>query len=281
MPSKEPPGPLPDLPALQSDARLDFTVAGIDHGTWFTRLHADGMDVLAQLEDMGYRSGKDLSLSQEPVEGLPYRPASFRVAFAAWAEFGYLPAVPDRHTVENWPWILPGNEVLPYGLGRTAIPGREKARDEKRGHIEAYIDTGDEAYIHALGLADDPLAKMVEALLGRRTLFWTTNYTNVGQTPQLPAGSVVDTRCLFDGAGVHPLCSPLPDALTPIVVPHALRQEASIDIALTGSFDELVMLVNTDPLCSRLSIGQCRAMVREMASATSRWIKNPRLLEFT
>ena len=268
------------LAGAPADAQLDFVVAGIDHGTWFTSLRADGMDILARLDALGYRRHADELLTQERPEPLPYSPASFRIAFLAWREFGHLPAVPDRHTVENWPWVLPGDGNLPYGLRPTTIPAREEARDKKRQLIENYLDGGDEAHIEALGLADDPLAEMVEALLGRRRLFWTTNYTNLGQTPQLPAGSVVDTRCLFDGAGVHPLCSPLPEALMPIVLPHALRQETSIDIALTGTFSELVTLVNTDPLCSRLSIGQCRTMVREMLSATRKWIKNPRLLEF-
>ena len=65
-----------------------------------------------------------------------------------------------------------------------------------------------------------------------------------------------------------------------LVLPQVLRQEAIIDIALTGSFDELVALITTDALCSRLEMGSCRVMVRQMLEATAEWIGNPRLLDF-
>jgi len=59
-----------------------------------------------------------------------------------------------------------------------------------------------------------------------------------------------------------------------------LRQEAVIDIALTGTFGELVALVYGDPLCCRLQPGQCRALMRELLEAIRACITNPKLLDF-
>jgi alpha-galactosidase/6-phospho-beta-glucosidase family protein len=73
----------------------------------------------------------------------------------------------------------------------------------------------------------------------------------------------------------------MPNILKTMVLPQVLRQEAILDIALTGSFDELVALMTTDPLCSRLPMGKVREMVRDMVTAEKQWIQNPRLLEFT
>jgi len=53
-----------------------------------------------------------------------------------------------------------------------------------------------------------------------------------------------------------------------------------IEVVLRGNFDEFVALVITDPLCSRLSIGDCRQMMKELLLANRAFITNPRLLEF-
>ena len=72
----------------------------------------------------------------------------------------------------------------------------------------------------------------------------------------------------------------MPPVLVALVAPHVVRQEAIIDIALTGTFDELVALTMTDPLCCRLKVGQCREMVGEMVQANKDLIPNPRLLPY-
>ena len=124
------------------------------------------------------------------------------------------------------------------------------------------------------------MVTVIEALEGHRSFLFGSNYRNQGQIPQLPADAVVETRVRFDGAGVHPLASPMPAVLVPYVLPIVLRQEAIIDIALTGAFDELVALVAGDPLCSRLAVGDCRRMMQELMEANRPWIQNPKLLEF-
>ncbi len=72
---------------------------------------------------------------------------------------------------------------------------------------------------------------------------------------------------------------PMPGVLQTTVLPHVIRQEAVTDIAMQGTFDELVALVQTDPLCSSLPMGACRLMVRDMLAANGKWIQNQRLLE--
>ena len=46
---------------------------------------------------------------------------------------------------------------------------------------------------------------MIESLCGHKSFLYTANYMNIGQIPGAPEGAVVETRCLFDAAGVHPL----------------------------------------------------------------------------
>jgi len=258
--------------------QAEYTTAGIDHGSWFIRLTAGGVDVLARLREMGFctdaEGGADIPSDNPDVRRM-------HAAFALWRLLGYLPAINDRHHVENVPWFLPGQvEPLPYGVARTFIEEREAGRRERRGKLETYVNTGDDAALAALGHGDDPLVASIESLTGHRALTLGANCRNDGQIDALPRGAVVETRCRFDGAGVHPFTSPLPPVLQPIVLPIVLRQEQMVDIALHGSFDALVALIATDPLCSRLPFAQCLRMVREMLEANRPLIQNPRLLAF-
>jgi alpha-galactosidase/6-phospho-beta-glucosidase family protein len=263
------------------DSRLDYVVTGINHGSWFINLFADGLDVLQRLKEMGCYRSDDRIPSQVHLEDFLGEMGGFRAALAIWREIGYLPAIGDRHIVENWPWFIVSQDgAIPFGIQRTPISQRKRWMKEKHDKLAHYAQTGNEAVLGDLGHGDDPICEVVEALSGYRSFLYTTDYVNIGQITGLPEEAVVETRCLFDAAGVHPLASPLPDLLKPLVLPHVLRQEAIIDIALHGTFNELTALVLTDPLCSRLLMGQCRSMIKEMLLANQSLIQNPRLLEF-
>lgn len=266
---------------LPSSARLDFTVTGIDHGSWFTRLYADGIDILQRLKDLGYYRNDDHLPSKVVTDDPMAEAAKSRAIFAIWKEIGYLPSIADRHAVENFPWFLVNESgQLPFQIKRTFIHERQDRMNRRHRKLEEYVQSKDENVFGDLGHGDDPVREVIESLCGFRSFLWTSNYMNVGQIPSLPEGAVVETRCLFNQAGVHPLCSPMPDILNALVLPHVSRQEAIIDIALKGSFDELAALVSTDPMCCRLPIGKCRDMMQAMVSANSSYIQNQRLHTF-
>lgn len=266
--------------ASPAKARLDFTVTGIDHGSWFTRLYADGMDVLEELKKKGYwRSDDKLPANvkfNDPLMGY----CSSRAVFAVWREIGYMPAISDRHMVENHPWfvIRDRDADLPFSIKRTPIAERGKmsaaARDRHRSYLDGKTDTEGFA-----GHGNDPIGRTVESLCGRDRFLLAANVPNIGQIPGVPDGAVVETRCLFDAAGAHPLVSPMPAILKALTLPHILRQEAVIDIALGGDFDQLAALMTTDPLCCRLPLGTCRNMARELVRANRPFLANRRILD--
>jgi len=263
-----------------SDLEVNYVATGIDHGSFFLRLSAGDVDVLERLEDLGFRSSEE----QQDFADVPSEYASIvehhRAGFAIWRELGYLPSIGDRHMVENLPWFIVGRSGdLPYGVERTFMPRRREDADRARERLEQYAASEDDSVLGALGHGDDPVVAAIESLEGHRSLLWGANCPNVGQIAELPLGAVVETRCRFDGSGVHPLPAPLPPLLAALIAPQVYRQEAAIDIALSGTFDDLVALVLTDPLCSRLDLAQCRGMVREMVRATETWIRNPALLD--
>jgi alpha-galactosidase len=268
------------LASASPDSRMDYTVTGIDHGSFFTSLYADGIDVLQRLKEMGYYRSDDkipaTLKADDPLADMSW----FRANFAIWREIGYLPSVADRHSTENWPWFIPNDSPeLDFEIPRTNVADRVRWRNQKKQQLEEYIETQDEKALGHQGHGEDPMRTVIEGLLGHNMFVYTGNYMNVGQIPDLPLGSVVETRCLYDRAGVHPFCSTMPDVIKTVIYPHVLRQEMIIDIALDGTLDDLVALVQTDPLCSRLKMGQAREMVKEMLLANRPLIRNQRLFE--
>ncbi|MBT6147484.1 MAG: hypothetical protein HOH74_18750 [Gemmatimonadetes bacterium] len=274
---------LAGLAGFDDKSRLDYSVTGIDHGSWFTSLYADGVDVLQRLEEMGYRRSDGLLPGEVDTIDPKAGHASTRAGFAVWREIGYMPSLNDRHIVENWPWFVARDSAtddLPFSLVRTSVEERRQQLAKREGDLQDLVSAEDPQRLASLGHGDDPLVTVMEALSGHGDFLWGSNYRNIGQIPGFPEEAVVETRCQFDAAGVHPLSSPMPGVLQSLVLPHVLRQEAIIDIALEGTFDELVALVMTDPLCCRLRMGETREMVQQMLEATRQWIRNPRLLEF-
>jgi alpha-galactosidase/6-phospho-beta-glucosidase family protein len=263
------------------NCEFSFSCTGIDHGSFFLSLYADGVDILAKLKEMGFCRGNGKLPGTVQTEDPMAKAVTNKIIFEIWYTLGYLPTVADRHIIENYPnYLVSETGRLRPDIKRTSIADRQKRLAQCRALLEKYIANKDSASLAALGQISDPVVKVIEALCRYRTFLLCSNYMNVGQIPQLPAGAVVETRCVFDAAGVHPLCSPMPDILKPIVAPHVWQQECSIDIILNGSFNDFVSLVMTDPLYSGLSIKKCREMTKEMLDANKTFIKNPRLLEF-
>lgn len=266
---------------LPASTRIDFINTGVDHHSYFINLYADGQDVLEILRHKGFfRPDGILPDKVETVDPLAEN-AINRAIFAIWYDLGYLPSIPDRHSVENYSnFILNDTGVLPYGIKRTSIKDRIGFYGKAHSAITNYIEKQGKDGVGSLGHGDDPVVKVIEALYGKESFIWCSNYKNIGQIPDLPANSIVETRCLFDKTGVQPLVSPMPDILKSLVLPQAYRQEAILDIAINGTFDQLIGVVMSDPLCSRLLPGKVREMMKEMLTVNKQYIKNPYLLEF-
>ena len=202
---------LAEIAGAPSGSQADYTVTGIDHGSWFTRIAAGNLDVMQRLKEMGYYRSDDRlpdqALTEDPHIGLV---SGMRAGFAIWRELGYLPSIWDRHTVENWPWFLAGdNAGLPFGIQRTSTETRRRSQESAAQPLHTYLDSGDESSLGWHGPGDDPIVTLIEALSGYRTFVWGANYTNIGQIPELPANAVIELAACLVVLGfipITPLC---------------------------------------------------------------------------
>ncbi len=93
--------------------------------------------------------------------------------------------------------------------------------------------------------------KFIAALHGAGSLTEVFNCPNVGQISNLPLESVVETKCLVDSTGVHPIAAgALPPILESLVRPVSIRQELYMEAAMTGDAQLLRAALATDPLVS-------------------------------
>jgi len=245
-----------------------FTNAGIDHCAWFTRFQIDGRPALDLLLEQGI--SKWLAMPADEAEKDPLFGDLFgvRCGIELGLNLNALPAIQDRHLVEFFPgYINSEDTIAERGLVRTSIADREANGAAARKRIERILASKEAPDPFQ---TNDDVAGWIAALSGGPFLEDNLNAVNRGQVPQLPEGAVVETRGILDGAGEHPLVSPLPHQLEAIVRPHALREELTVDAALEGSVDKALAVVTSDPLLS--DTRHARPMLDEMLAATNQWL---------
>lgn len=249
---------------------LHFVNTGLDHCAWFTTLEVDGRPALETLRAIGLEAWLQLppeEARQDPVFGPLY---GFRCGFLLAPLVDALPAISDRHLTEFFPWFQRGDGLEKYGLERTTIEEREQAVVAGQTRL-ARLLAGEEPLPPPVSeQAADNLANWMIALAGGMTVEDNVNAPNTGQVPQLPQGAIVETRGVLDGAGVHPLTSPLNPPLEAILRPCALREELTVEAAVEGNFDKALAVLTLDPLLQ--DFNQARPLLEELLAATREWL---------
>jgi len=250
---------------------VQFTTAGIDHCPWLLDLKIKGRDGIQMLRERGLCSANiDSSAIAQTRDSHLNIFTGTRAGFALWSQVGQLPGIGDRHMVENFGCFITSKEQMErFGIIRTSIDDRRKGQAACRERVKKLIGSPEGLTIpdtHA------PVIQMVDALEGRQDYLTTLNVENTGQIPELPLRANVETLCFIDRNGVHPLSigKPLPKSIDAIVRPHILRQEGTIEAALSGDFEHAVGLLASDPLIKNIT--DARAMLKEMLIRTREYV---------
>ena len=253
-----------------------YVNTGIDHCSWFTKFVVNGKCAQKMLIDKGvdkWLAKSPEEAQKDPVFGKLF---SFRCGFMLWRQFGALPAIGDRHITEFFPTFLRGmDNVKKYGLVRTTIPEREQYYKNGRARVERVLSGEDKLEFREASdvvgeRQSDDIGAWIVALEGGRVIDDNLNAPNLGQVAQLPAGAIVETRGLLDGAGYHPLASPLPQQLIPVVLLHVVREELTVEAALEGSFEKALAAMASDPLLN--GVETARPMLEELLAANKDWL---------
>ncbi|MGM9550620.1 MAG: hypothetical protein ACI3V5_12375 [Faecousia sp.] len=249
--------------------------SGINHFTWITEAKYQDIDLLALLPEFmdrfyedGYYEGSDrFAFRTDPFA------YGNKVKLDLYRRYGALAAAGDRHLAEfvSNLWYLKDPEtVRDWQFGLTTVDYRERQQAER---VAETMELASGAKPFPLQKSAEEAADLLKALLGFHTIVSNVNYPNRGQMPQMPLGSIVETNCVFSNNQVKPVVSrELPVAAANLVY----RNCANIDTTYQGIKERDLNLIFSafvnQPLCSSLTVAQCRELFREMCCNTRAYL---------
>ncbi len=253
---------------------------GVNHFTWITEANYDGRDMLAVLPEFiekFYEKGYCEHLGVEPDDFRedPFRYGS-KVKMDLFRRFGVLAAAGDRHLVEfmDRSWYLKNKadaESWLYHL--TTVGYRKQDRINKINQSQRIADGEEEIKVVK---SDEEVVELMKALLGLiPPIVSNANTLNVGQMAGMPAGSVVETNCVFSRNSVKPIVAkPLPGDVNALVLRNAQNIENAYNGIKNRDFRQIFEAFVNQPLCSGLALSDARELFVRMVKATDNYLRD-------
>jgi alpha-galactosidase len=183
--------------------------------------------------------------------------------------FGIIAAAGDRHLAEFCPpsWYLRNPELVErWQFGLTPVSWRIMRREELKQKSEAYR-SGTEALVPEK--SGEEGLRQIRALLGLGNLVTNVNLPNLGQMPDFPMGSVVETNALFSRDNVRPVfAGSLPNPLTNLALQHVENQKEIVQAAIERDLGKAFRVFLNDPQIRTLSREQAQELFNEMTEKT-------------
>jgi alpha-galactosidase/6-phospho-beta-glucosidase family protein len=262
---------------------LELTVTGVNHLPIITAVDAAGADGLAQLTEVvsdRARLAEPLPAWLPELPGHGPRPqggwtkadlvAINQVKLELFARFGALPGAGDRHVVEFFPGFLTEDSEWGkrWGVELTSIEDRQRDEATYRSRTERLL-----AATELPGPSGELVAPLLDSLVTGTRRTFPANLPNVGQSPDLPPGVVVESICAADGTGVQ---AQGPVSAPPLLAEWLRRvsasQELTVQAALTGDRSLVLAALLADPLAGRMDFERLDQMASELLAATEPWL---------
>lgn len=253
---------------------------GVNHFTWITEANYNGRDMLKLLPEFiekfyekGYCERTDVS-----PDGFRDDPFLYgnKVKMDLFNRFGVLAAAGDRHLVEfmNNSWYIKDKETVNDWLYHlTEVSYRKKDRINKIAQSKR-IAAGEEKI--EVKKSDEEVVDLMKALLGLiPAVVSNANVVNVGQMPDMPLGSVVETNCVFSLDSVKPIAAKrLPEAVNALVLRNAQNIENTYYGVKHRNVKEIFEAFMNQPLCSNLTLSDGRELFNRMTDKTKEYLRD-------
>ncbi|MBO5352506.1 MAG: alpha-glucosidase/alpha-galactosidase [Lachnospiraceae bacterium] len=270
---------LKELRGISVDRSQIYTDAsGVNHFTWITEAKYQDMDLLALVPEFAAKFGEEGYFERAGEDRFAFKTDPFaygnKMKFDLFERYGALAAAGDRHIAEFLPnnWYLKDPEMVKeWQFGLTSVDWREQDQEKK---IADTIEMAEGRKEFPVEKSEEEAVDMLKALLGFGTVVTNVNMPNQGQMPQMPAGSIVETNCVFSNDCVRPVVSkPLPAGVSNLV--H--RCCVNIDNAYEGirerNLDKVYQAFVNQPLCNCLTIKESKELFREMCLNTRKYLE--------
>lgn len=253
---------------------IKVNVVGINHFTWFTKASYQGTDLFPMYDEFTKKFADGFSENEDKDHWMNN---SFtcvqKVKFDLFQRYGYIAAAGDRHLaefVDGAKYLKNPDVVKSWKFGLTTVDWRIndlKKRLERRERLVS----GEETYTFKETGEDG--VRQIKALLGLSDLVTNVNIPNVGQIPNLPLGTIVETNALFRQDRVEPIMAgDIPYSIYGLITPHVANQETTMTAALTENKKLAFAAFVNDPLVKGLSYDDAKALFEEMLANTSKYL---------
>ena len=266
---------LKEVKGIENIKREDIkvNVLGINHFTWIDKATYKGMDLFPMYKefadkfyDTGYEEGnKDHWLNSNFL-------SAHRIKFDLFRKFGLIAAAGDRHLAEavNGKWYLADLEtVASWKFKLTPVNWRMEDLTERLARSKR-LASGEEVFKFKETGEDG--VRQIKALVGLEDLITNVNIPNLGQIPNLPIGTIVETNAVFRQDRVEPIVAgPIPNPIYGMVARHVSNQEAIVQAVLTGDKDLAFSAFINDPLVT-ITYDEAYKMFQEMLDNTKAYL---------
>ncbi|MBP1132983.1 6-phospho-beta-glucosidase [Serratia sp. PL17] len=233
------------LKAPYSEVQLQF--AGLNHMVWVHQVTQNGLDVTDQVINM-LCDGAALTMNNIKEE--PWQPDFLRAV-------GAIPCPYHRYFYQT-------KEMLAEEIAAAAERGTraEQVMKVEKELFELYADPHLDSKPEQLSFRggsyySEVALELIRAIHNNLGTQLVVNTANRGAIRGLPDDAVIETNCIVDAQGAHPLTfGTLPDAM------HALTQQVkayerlTIDAAVHGCRRSALLALVTNPLVGNANVAQ-------------------------
>ena len=257
---------------------IRVNVTGVNHFTWLTDAFFGEMDLMPVYREY---ATKHRFVSAEVTGDDGWMNKVFEshefVKFDLFLRYGAIAAAGDRHLAEFCPpaWYTKDPACIEkWGFGLTSADWREENLQERLAKSRRLKNRQEKLELDDSG---EEGVRQMEAILGMGDLVTNVNLPNMGQIPNLPLGTVVETNASFTADGVKPVTAgKLPDALYGLMAPIVTVQELTVKAGLARDLDMGFRAFLADPHVQSLSLKDAKALFDEMVAGTAEYLKEYR-----
>ncbi len=250
--------------------------SGINHFTWITEAKYGNTDILSLIPSFAEKYYEEGYF--ERGDRFLFRTDTFaygnKVKIDLFRKYGALGAAGDRHLVEFLPasrYLKDPETVKSWLFGLTTVDFREARQNEQ---IEESVLLAEGKKEFSLTASDEEGVEIIKALMGLKTLVTNVNMPNVGQMPQLPKGSVVETNCVFSSDSAKPVTAkPLPTAVINLVYQNCLNVDLTYEGIKERDLNKVYLAFMNQPLLSSLNETDCKTLFKSMCYDTEKYLE--------
>ena len=245
-----------------------------NHFTWLTEAHYHDLDLFDIYKDFADKYHKTGYIKDLPENWMnnAFKSAA-RVRLDLFKKYGYIAAAGDRHLAEfmdKEDYLYDPEHVRDWSFGLTPVSWR-KDDLKKRLEKSQRLLSGEEKFV--IKASGEEGVRQIRAILGLGNLVTNVNLPNVGQIPNIPLGTIVETNAAFCNDSVLPVCAgEIPEAIFPLINRIVEENNETVEVAFARDLKKGYEVFAKGHLLKSLTEEQKRELFATMIENTKEYL---------